>query len=437
MGEYTDLTSFFKTFFVEQGMAPQWANFLNIVISLLLLGLQLYTVSYLTKRFILKAFKTFTTSTKTSFDDFLVVSNFPRFVSYLVPLFILIFAIPLIFEGYEDFLALFTRITDILLIILGALIVRSLMRTSQSYLRTKDRFRDKPLESYAQVLMIFVWAIAFVFIFSEITGKSVVNFLISLGAASAIILLIFKDTILGFVASIQVSVNDIVRIGDWITFNKFGADGFVTEINLATVKVQNWDKTYTTIPTYSLIADSFQNWRGMEESPGRRIKRSLFIKQSSVGFVTEEDLEKYKKFSILEYYLTARQKEIDDFNKTHNFDRSVFINGRNQTNLGIFRKYADAYLHRHPGINQDMSIIVRHLDPTSKGIPLELYCFSNDKRWVYYEEIAADIFDHLIAAIPYFDLKLFEEPTGDDVSNISKQLFPPKEKNPGTSGDHI
>lgn len=403
-------------------MDPQWANFLNIVISLLLLGILLYFISYLTKRFILRAFDKFTNSTKTSFDDFLVGSNFPRFISYLVPLFILIFTIPRIFEGYTEFLVIFTRITDILLIILGAFIIRSLLRSSQRYLRTKERFRDKPLESYSQVLMIFIWAIAFVFIFSELTGKSVVNFLISLGAASAIILLIFKDTILGFVASIQVSVNDIVRIGDWITFNKFGADGFVTEINLATVKVQNWDKTYTTIPTYSLIADSFQNWRGMQESPGRRIKRSLFIKQSSVRFVTEEDLEKFKKFSILEPYLTARQKEIDDFNNTHNFDRSVFINGRNQTNLGIFRKYADAYLHRHPGINQEMWIIVRHLDPTSKGIPLELYCFSSDKRWVYYEEIAADIFDHLIAAIPYFDLRLFEEPSGDDISSLSKHL---------------
>src|SRR5690606_2891726 len=384
----------------------------------------LYLVSYLSKHFILRAFNTFTTSTKTNFDNYLVVSNFPRFVSYLVPLFILIYTVPLIFENFPFFLSLFSKVMDILLIILAVLIVRSLLRTGQSYLRTKDRFRDKPLESYVQVLMIFVWAIGIVFVFSELTGRSVGKFLLSLGAASAIILLIFKDTILGFVASIQVSVNDIVRLGDWITFSKFGADGFVTEINLATVKVQNWDKTFTTIPTYSLIADSFQNWRGMQESDGRRIKRSLFIKQSTVRFVVEEDLERYKRFSLIEPYLSGRQKEIDDFNKSNNFDRSVFINGRNQTNLGIFRKYTDAYLHRHPGINKDMWIIVRHLDPTSKGIPLEIYCFSSDKRWVYYEEIAADIFDHLIAAIPYFDLSLFEEPTGEDFRSASgRRIF--------------
>lgn len=425
MGDYTEFTSFFRNYFIEQGMLPQWANFLHIIISLFLLVILLYVVSQISKRFILRAFSSFSASTSTSFDDFLVSSNFPKYVSYLIPVFILIVTIPLIFEGYDDFLAAFTTITDILLIILASFIIRSLLRTSQRYLKTKERFRDKPLDSYVQVLMIFVWAIAFVFIFSEITGKSVANFLISLGAASAIILLIFKDTILGFVASIQVTVNDIVRIGDWITFNKFGADGFVTEINLATVKVQNWDKTYTTIPTYSLIADSFQNWRGMQESPGRRIKRSLFIKQSSVRFVTEDDLKEFKKVSILEPYLTTRQQEIDEFNKNNNFDRSVLINGRNQTNLGIFRKYADAYLHNHPGINKDMWVIVRHQDPTSKGIPLELYCFSSDKRWVYYEAIAADIFDHLIAAIPFFDLKLFEEPSGDDISNLAKIMYPP------------
>ena len=418
---------FFKTYFIDQGMDPQWAHFLNLGISLLLLGLLLLLVSYLTKRFVLKAYNTFTSSTKTNFDDFLVQSNFPRYLSYLIPLFILIIAVPVIFEGYSRFLEIFEKITDILLIVLSVFIVRSLLRTSQNYLKTKERFRDKPLESYIQVLMIFVWAIGIVFVITEITERSVVNFLISLGAASAIILLIFKDTILGFVASIQVSVNDIVRLGDWITFSKYGADGYVTEINLATVRVQNWDKTFTTIPTYSLIADSFQNWRGMEESPGRRIKRSLFIKQNSIRFVSEQDLESFSKFSLIAPYIRERQKEIDDFNKTHSFDRSVIINGRNQTNLGIFRKYADLYLNRHPLVNKEMTIMVRHLAPTTQGIPLEIYCFSSDKRWSYYEEITADIFDHLIAALPYFDLKLFEEPSGDDILAASKYLNKPAE----------
>ena len=414
--------NFFETYFLEQGIQPQWAHILNIGISLILLSLLLLLISYFTKRFVLTAYNTFTSSTKTTFDDFLVQSNFPRYLGYLLPLFLLIITIPVIFKGYTSFLRIFEKVSDILLIILSVFIVRSLLRTSQNYLKTKERFRDKPLESYIQVLMIFVWAIGMVFVITEITERSVLNFLISLGAASAIILLIFKDTILGFVASIQVSVNDIVRLGDWITFSKYGADGYVTEINLATVRVQNWDKTYTTIPTYSLIADSFQNWRGMEESPGRRIKRSLYIKQNSIRFVSEKDLENYSRFSLIAPYIRERQKEIDDFNKNHSFDRSVIINGRNQTNLGIFRKYADLYLNRHPLVNKQMTIMVRHLAPTTQGIPLEVYCFSSDKRWAYYEEITADIFDHLIAALPYFDLKLFEEPSGDDILEVSKYL---------------
>ncbi len=233
------------------------------------------------------------------------------------------------------------------------------------------------------------------------------------------ILLIFKDTILGFVASIQVSVNDIVRIGDWITFSKFGADGYVTEINLATVRVQNFDNTFTTIPTYSLIADSFQNWRGMQESEGRRIKRSLFIKQNSIRFLSSEELEDLKKIQLIAPYIEHREKDVLKYNRATEADKSLLINGRNQTNLGIFRKYADAFLHENPAINKDLFLMVRHLAPTDKGIPLEIFCFCYDKRWENYEHIQADIFDHLISAIPYFGLELFESPTGTDFAKIS------------------
>src|SRR5690554_6904718 len=200
--------------------------------------------------------------------------------------------------------------------------------------------------------MIFTWGIAIFWIMQLLTGYSLKIFA-TLGAASAVVLLIFKDTILGFVASIQVSVNDMVRIGDWITFEKFGADGDVVEINLATVRVQNWDKTYTTIPTHSLISDSFQNWRGMQESGGRRIKRSIYIKQSSVKFVSSEDLKRYETFRLIAPYLQEKQAEIEQFNRSHNFDRSSILNGRNQTNLGIFRKYAQLFLENNPHLNKD------------------------------------------------------------------------------------
>ena len=270
--------------------------------------------------------------------------------------------------------------------------------------------------------MLFLWGIGIFFFILELFDKNAMNFVLQLGAASAVLLLIFKDTILGFVASIQVSINDIVRIGDWITFSKYGADGNVTEINLATVRVQNWDMTYTTIPTYSLISDSFQNWRGMQESGGRRIKRSVYIKQNSVRFLTSEDLIELKKIQLVAPYIEHMEREVIRTNRKHEVDDSLPINGLNQTNLGVFRKYIDAYLYENPAINKDLFLMVRHLAPTSQGIPLEIFCFSHDKRWENYEHIQADIFDHIIAAVRYFDLEIFEEPSSRDITNYLTHL---------------
>lgn len=416
---------FFEELFIRNGLDATAAQYLNLLINLVVLTLLVIGVNYLIKNFIIEIFKAFTNKTKTTFDDYLIKSNFPRYAGRIVPLYIIYRTFPLIFMDFPKTLELFYKVFHIYVIILAVWICRSLIRTTRNYLQTRPSFNDKPLESFSQVVMIFVWLIGLMFIFSTLTGESVVGFAISLGAASAVILLIFKDTILGFVASIQVSVNDIVRIGDWITFEKYGADGTVTEINLATVRVQNWDNTFTTIPTYSLISDSFQNWRGMLESPGRRIKRSLYIKQNSVRFLAPEDLEKLKKISLIAPYLENRQAEIDKYNQSHNIDKSLPINGRNQTNLGVFRKYADSYLHEHSAVHKEMYIIVRHQAPTAQGIPLEVLCFSRDKRWENFEYISADIFDHLIAAIPYFGLQLFEAPSGDDIRGVMESLHKP------------
>jgi len=222
---------------------------------------------------------------------------------------------------------------------------------------------------------------------------------------------------MGFVASIQVSINNMVRIGDWISFEKYGADGDVIEINLATVKVQNWDKTITTIPTYALISDSFKNWRGMMDSGGRRIKRALIIKQESIHFLTKDDIESLKKIEMITEYLENRDQAIESFNTDNQIDKSILINGKNLTNVGVFRKYMDNYIHQHSGINKDMTIMVRQLAPTAQGLPIEVYAFSSDKRWANYEYIMADIFDHLLAAIPYFDLEGFELPSSTNFNS--------------------
>lgn len=418
--DFKAYSCFFENYLIGLGVKTTWAVYFSLFLNLAILLLVLILINFILRRFVIETFKAFTIKTKTTFDDFLIKSNFPRYIGQIVPLMLVYYALPYLLTDFPLTLKTVHFILNIYVIILIVWICRSLLRTTKNYLRTLEKFSDKPLDSYIQVVMIFAWVVGFMFIFSVITGRSVIEFAISLGAASAILLLIFKDTILGFVASIQVSVNDIVRIGDWITFSKFGADGTVTEINLATVKVQNWDNTFTTIPTYSLIADSFQNWRGMQESPGRRIKRSIYIKQNSVKFVTSEDLEKLKKISLIAPYLEHRQKEIDKYNESRDVNKELPINGRNQTNLGIFRKYADSYLHEHSAIHKELYMMVRHLAPTPQGIPIEVLCFSRDKRWENFEYIAADIFDHLIASVPYFDLKIFESPSGDDINQFLK-----------------
>ena len=238
--------------------------------------------------------------------------------------------------------------------------------------------------------------------------REIVTFLASLGALSAIIILVFRDTILGFVSSIQITVNDTVRIGDWITMKGSDADGTVIEVNLSTVKVQNFDNTITTIPTYKLVSDSFINWRGMEESKGRRIKRSLLIKPSSVRFLENEEIIELKKVKLIHNYLTKKSSEIELHNKKENADKTMLLNGRNLTNLGVFRKYIEEYLKSHPMTNDDLTMMCRQLEPTSQGIPIQIYTFSKDKEWTKYEALTSDIFDHLLSSVKYFKLECFE-----------------------------
>lgn len=412
-------SSILQDYLVDQGMVHGWAVFLNVLVNSIIVLIIVTILDIVFRKTIIQIFKAFTNKTISTFDDYLIKSNFPKYIAHLVPLTIIWQLIPIIFVESSLVIKLLFVVAKVYSVILFILIFRSLLRTTRNFLKGTERFGDKPLESYVQVLMIFAWGIGIFLVINLLTGFSVTS-LTTLGAASAVILLIFKDTILGFVASIQVSVNDIVRIGDWITFEKFGADGFVTEINLATVRVQNWDHTFTTIPTYSLIADSFHNWRGMQQSQGRRIKRSIFIKQSSIKFLSEKDIERFKKISLIKPYIEHRQKDIDKFNRLTEVNKEVQINGRNQTNLGVFRHYIDAFLNENSAINKDLYLMVRHLAPTDKGLPIEIYCFSKDKRWVNYEHIQADIFDHLLAATPYFDLEVFELPTGKDLKSLSE-----------------
>lgn len=275
---------------------------------------------------------------------------------------------------------------------------------------------DKPIKGYIQIVKIVTFAIATILIIAALIDKSPVILLSGLGAMAAVLMLIFQDTLLSLVASVQISSNDMIRIGDWIEMPQLNADGDVIDIALHTVKVQNWDKTITTIPTKKFMTDSFKNWRGMQEAGGRRIKRSLFIDQNSVHFLTEEEENHLRQFKLLKNYLEEKDKEIADWNNEYGDNNRV--NSRRITNFGTFRAYVINYLKSHPKIHQNMTLLVRQMAPAAEGIPLELYCFTNDIRWAFYEAIQSDIFDHLLAILPEFGLHVFQAPSGTDVVNM-------------------
>lgn len=402
---------FFYDYFVSLELSEVLAKYLNMFCLLIILAILLFIADRIARKLIITFFNRFSERTKTNFDDLLVNHRAPRRIAHLVPLILTIKLFPIVFHDFPHFETYIVMLINVYGIVLTIWIIRSILKTFESYFKTLPRLKDKPIDSYIQVAMLFIWIIGVASILAIIIDLSFIKFFTTLGAASAVLLLIFKDTILGFVASIQVAINDSVRIGDWITMEKYGADGEVIEINLSTVQVQNFDMTITNIPTYALISDSYKNWRGMQSSGGRRIKRSIILKAKSIHYLTDEGINKLKGIELISNYLESRQKDITNFNAQHDIDKSVLINGRNMTNLGVFRKYMQTYIENHSAVNKDMTIMVRQLEPTPHGLPLEIYCFSSDKRWENYEYIMADIFDHALAAVSYFDLEVFEYPT--------------------------
>jgi len=391
------ILEFLNNYGVPNGFSNLLASGL-IFISIVLIVL---IINFIGRIIILSFFRRIAKSTANAFDDLLIKNKVPRLLSFVPSLFFLFWIIPIY---NEDLLIILEALTIILFIVT----VKSVLGTVKDYFKLSSSLKHIPIDSYIQVVMLFLWFIGIILILSVLTGREIGTFLASLGALSAIIILVFRDTILGFVSSIQITVNDTVRIGDWITMKGSDADGTVIEVNLSTVKVQNFDNTITTIPTYKLVSDSFINWRGMEESKGRRIKRSLLIKPSSVKFLENDDIEKLKKVDLISDYIKSRVKEINNHNTKNNVDKSMLLNGRNLTNLGLFRVYVEKYLKDHPMTNDNLTLMCRQLEPTSQGIPIQIYTFSKDKEWTKYEGLTSDIFDHLLSSVKYFDLECFE-----------------------------
>ena len=400
-------------FLSNLGISDQFIKYINLLFLIAVVVVLVYILQVVTRKILTTILERTSKVKRLSFLQYALNRKLPHYIAMIVPFSLIKGSIPTIFFDFPKSMIFFNKLADAYIVFYVLWLISAILNAFSDMLSEKESLKDKPLKSYFQVVKIFLYAIGILIIISILISQKPAVLLGGIGAASAILMLVFKDTIMGFVASIQLSANDMVRIGDWITMGKFGADGDVFEINLTTVKIRNFDKTISYIPPYSLVSESFQNWRGMQETGGRRIKRSVHIKQSSIRFIEDvKELERYKRIQAISGYIDERYTAIKKHNEEIGADKTVAVNGRNMTNMGLFRSYVEGYLRNHPEIKQDMMIMVRQLDPTSKGVPLELYMFADTTNWALYEGIVADIFDHTLAAMKYFDLEIFE-----DVSN--------------------
>ena len=408
-----DFISKYRLFLEGIGLTEQLARMMENFTVLLLIALLAFLADRITKFILIRVVGNMIKSSKNQYDDILLRKRLFARIAHIAPALVVHATVVFLIDA-PALVTLIKSITELYIILIGALVLDSLISALHEIYMHLPVSKGRNIKGYIQLVKILIFIIAALIAIAALSDKSVGGLLTGLGAFAAVLMLVFKDTILGLVASIQLSGNKMVNVGDWISMPKYNADGDVIDIGLNVVKVQNWDKTIATIPTYALVSESFSNWRGMEESGGRRIKRSINIDMNSVGFLDNEMIEKYKKIRVLKGYLEEKEKEIEEFNKKVGADTSNRINGRRLTNIGTFRHYLELYLKNHPKINLDMTFLVRHLQPTEKGIPIEIYVFSNDQAWANYEAIQADIFDHIMAVIPEFGLRVFQNPTGED-----------------------
>ncbi|MDA3940953.1 MAG: mechanosensitive ion channel [Spirochaetia bacterium] len=409
------MNSIIISFLKDLGLTENYTSIVYKAILILGVILLSFIIDLIAKNILLSLIKKIVHKTKNRWDDILVERGLFNRLAHIAPVLILYYAVPFIFPDANTVTALLQRIILSYMIAVVLMMISSLLSGINAIYSTYKISKARPIKGYLQIVRVFISIFGVILIVTTILDKSALGLLSGIGALSAVLMLVFKDSILGLVAAIQLSGNDMIHIGDWVTVPAYGADGDVVDINLQTVTIQNFDKTIVSVPIYSLISSSFKNWRGMSDSDGRRIKRSLSIDMNTIKFCSGEMIERFSKIDILGEYISSKQKEIyvDNINKKAN--TGEMINGRRMTNLGVFRAYIEAYLRSHSKINKNMTFLVRQLQPTEKGIPLEIYVFSSDKTWANYESIQADIFDHLLASISFFDLAVFQGVSGLDI----------------------
>lgn len=414
-----------ENWLLQLGLSERAANDIADFSGFLIILVLAFISFFIVKRILLAWVHFLARKSKTNWDDRLVERKVFNRLSYLAPALVIIFLTPFVIPERKTLIDLIQSAANIYIFTIAMLVIFSVLSAVNDIYQSYEIARKRPITSFLQVLKIVIIVIYGVIVINIlfIGGKNF-GWLAGIGAFSAVLLLVFKDPILGFLGGLQLAFNDMLRIGDWIQMDKYGADGTVTEINITTVKVQNWDKTISTIPTYALVTDSYKNWRGMEESGGRRIKRSIMIDMASIKFCTPEMLERFSKFEHVAEYVKKTEKEITEYNASKDIDNTILVNGRRQTNIGVFRAYLKGYLHNHPKINQNMTFLVRQLQPNEKGLPMEVYVFSAVQEWALYEDIQSDIFDHILAVVPQFDLKVYQNPSGTDVRDLVTELGP-------------
>jgi len=406
--------------FIKLNFLEMYARLSAVLLTIAAIFILAVIVHWITKVITIRVIHRLVVNSKTEWDDYLLKHKVFQSLSHLASA--MVFYYSCNFSEIPEVTSFLSTLTNIYFVIIFVKVVSGVLKAGNDIYLTTPYSASRSIKGYIQLVMILVYFIAIIFIIAFIFKKSPLGLLTGLTAFAAVLLLVFKDPILGLVASIQLSANNMLKPGDWIEVPKHNANGTVIDISLTTVKVQNGDRTICTIPTYSLVTDSFLNWSGMEESDGRRIKRSINIDMKSVRFCDPELLDKFQKFKLISNYVVEKQKEIAKHNKNLGIENDLVPNGRKQTNLGIFRKYLEEYLKNNPLINQDMTFLVRHLQPTEIGLPIEIYVFSKEKQLNDYESIQADIFDHILAVIPEFELRVFQSPSGNDIKDLTESL---------------
>lgn len=417
------LTSIGEQWLLSLGLTETPAAVLARVAISLLIIIVAVLANLIARRVITSLAGTIASRTRTTWDDVIVRRGVLSRLSRIAPALVIYFLNPLAFPQIDWLTTTIQRTAIAYMIAITVIVIDAALDSGNEIYETfSPQARERPIKGYIQLVKVFVYIVGGVLVVTTILDRSPLGILSGIGALSAVLLLVFRDAILGLVAGLQLSGNRMVRIGDWIEMPKYGADGDVVDITLQSVMVQNFDKTITTIPIYSLVSDSFKNWRGMSESGGRRIKRSINIDMRTVSFCTPEFIERLERYALIREYLQQRKSEIATYNQERGLEDTDMLSARRMTNLGTFRAYIAAYLRSHPAINTEMTFLIRHLQPGPTGLPIEIYVFSADKAWGNYEGIQADIVDHLLAVLPEFDLSVFQAPSGVDFQALASAI---------------